>query len=296
MTSPFRVTHRSVGMRSLHGLQNNLDRVGKLQEQLSSGKQVSRPSDSPTAAVASLRFRSEMRTHEQYTRNADDGLGWLGTIDTALTGSLSTVRRARDLTLQGMSTGNSSPDARLAIATEIEQLREHLIAIGNTTYLDRPVFAGTTPGERAYDDTGAYVGDHNAIARTVGDGVQVRVDITGPEVFGTGRDQLFSVLSDIADKLRTDPGGLGADLNRLDAAMRSVQNRLADVGTRYSRVEQARVTADNRILTLTSDLSGVEDIDLPKTIVEMQMQQAAYQAALGATKHVVQPSLIDFLR
>ncbi len=296
MTNPFRVTHRSVGMRALQGLQNNLDRVGRLQEQLSSGKQISRPSDSPTATVASMRFRSELRNHEQYTRNADDGLGWLGTIDSALTGSLASVRRARDLTLTGMSTGSSSQEGREAMAAEIEQLRQHLISVSNTTYLDRPVFGGTTPGQQAYDADGSYVGDANQVTRTVGDGVQVRVDVSGPEVFGTGSNQLFTVLSDIASNLRTNPAALSGDLARLDSVMGTVQNRLADVGTRYSRVEQSRNTADHRILTLTSDLSGVEDIDLPRTIVDMQMQQAAYQAALGATKHVVQPSLIDFLR
>jgi flagellar hook-associated protein 3 FlgL len=40
----------------------------------------------------------------------------------------------------------------------------------------------------------------------------------------------------------------------------------------------------------------VEDVDLPKTIMEMQLQQIAYQAALAATARVVQPSLVDFLR
>ncbi len=296
MSNSFRVTHRSVGLRSLQGLQANLDRVGKLQEQLSSGKQVSRPSDAPTSTVAALRFRGDLRTHEQYTRNADDGLGWLGMIDTALTGSLGVIRRARELTLSGASTGNTSQQARESIAAEMAQLREHLIAIGNTTYMDRPVFGGTTPGQRAYDANGTYLGDSNQIARTVGDGVQVRVDITGPEVFGTGDTQLFAVLGDIAKHLKSDAAALSGDLDRLDEALRNVENRLADVGTRFLRVDKARETAENRILTLTSDLSNAEDIDLPKTIVEMQMQQAAYEAALGATKHVVQPSLIDFLR
>jgi flagellar hook-associated protein 3 FlgL len=43
-------------------------------------------------------------------------------------------------------------------------------------------------------------------------------------------------------------------------------------------------------------VSDVEDIDLPKTISDMQLQQVAYQAALAAGAKVVQPSLVDFLR
>jgi flagellar hook-associated protein 3 FlgL len=30
--------------------------------------------------------------------------------------------------------------------------------------------------------------------------------------------------------------------------------------------------------------------------VELQLQEVAYQAALGATAKVIQPSLVDFLR
>ena len=47
---------------------------------------------------------------------------------------------------------------------------------------------------------------------------------------------------------------------------------------------------------MTNSLAEVENIDLPKTIVELQMQEVAYKAALGATARVVQPSLLDFLR
>lgn len=49
-------------------------------------------------------------------------------------------------------------------------------------------------------------------------------------------------------------------------------------------------------MALRGSLAQVENIDLPKTIVELQMQQVAYQAALGATAKVIQPTLLDFLR
>ena len=65
---------------------------------------------------------------------------------------------------------------------------------------------------------------------------------------------------------------------------------------RYNRAEAARQAPDDRVLTLRATLSGVEDIDLPHTIMDLQMQQMAYQTALGATAKALQPSLMDFLR
>jgi flagellar hook-associated protein 3 FlgL len=96
--------------------------------------------------------------------------------------------------------------------------------------------------------------------------------------------------------MRTDPTKLPADLAALDAATNNIQDAVSDVGARYNRVTQLRQTSDDKVLNLKTSLSTVEDIDLPKTITELQMQQVSYQAALGATAKVIQPSLIDFLK
>jgi flagellar hook-associated protein 3 FlgL len=281
----------------LGGLQGNLTRLGRLQEQLATGKQISRPSDSPSATVSALQLRSDIRATQQYSRNADNGLGWLSTADSALTSGLEQVRRVRDLTLQGMSAGTaSSPAGREALAIEIDHIRESLIGLANTRYGDRPVFGGTTAGGSAYSAAGAYIGEAEDVQRTVGAGDRVRVDTPGPATFGTGATQLFTVLADLSQSLRTDPTTLGTGLGNLDTAMKAVQTQLSDVGARYNRLAQMRQTAEDRLLTLRTQLSDVEDIDLPETIMHLQLQETAYKAALGATARTVQPSLLDFLR
>ena len=293
----FRVTERSVATNVLVGLQGNLARLGDIQQQLSSGKQISKPSDSPTGTVAAMQYRADLSTANQYSRNAQDGLGWLGTADTALSNMMGQVQRTRELVLQGMSNGSGgSPDAREAIATELDQIRQASIGLANTKYGDRPIFGGTTSVGQAYDSTGAYLGDTTNIQRTVGDNVKVQVADPGTAVFGTGSTQLFTVMSDISNDIRTNPSALSGDLDRLDAATTTMKAVQSSVGARYNQVTQMQQFADNRVDALTSQLSDVEDIDLPKTISDMQLQQVAYQAALAAGAKVVQPSLVDFLK
>ncbi|SDY80757.1 flagellar hook-associated protein 3 FlgL [Micromonospora pattaloongensis] len=297
MAINLRVTQQSIATRVMTGLQGNLGRIGDLQQQLSSGKILSRPSDSPTGTVSAMQLRGEMRATQQHARNAEDGLGWLNTIDSTLTSVSTQVNRVRDLTLQANSAGASSaPEAREALAVEVENIREALIALANTRYLDRPVFGGTTAGGAAYDANGAYVGDAGRVYRTVGDGTKVRVDANGPEAFGTGPQQLFNVLTSIATNMRENAGSLGGDLDNLDGVISSIRTQLADVGARANRVTNMRQTAEDRLLTLKTQLSDVEDIDLPETIMQLKLQEVAYQAALAATAKVVQPSLMDFLR
>ncbi len=291
-----RVTERSISTSTLNNLQSSLARNAKIQEQLSSGKAISKPSDSPTGTVSAMQMRAENRTVQQYSRNANDGMAWLGTIDTALRTASSQMGRVRDLVLQGMNTGTTTDGSQAALAAEVDNIRESLIGLSNTTYLDRPIFGGNTGGPRAYDGTGGFIGDAGEVTRTVGDGAQVRVNLTGPEVFGAGADNVFNVLASISDRLKNDPAALKDDMVRLDAVTDKVKTGLSTVGARYNRVESMKNAADDRVLTLNSQLSEVEDIDLPATIMEMQLQQTAYQAALSATAKVIQPSLVDFLR
>lgn len=297
MAIQLRVTDGAVSARVLKNLQHNLAKVSDLQEQLSSGKLINRPSDSPTGTVSAMQLRGETRTEQQYLRNTEDGIGWLGTLDQALTSSLTQVGRVRDLMLQGMSAGTGgSVEAREALAVEVDNIRDAMISLGNTRYLDRPVFGGTTAGGLAYNPDGSYAGNGGEVIRTIGTGSSVRVDVPGPDVFGTGANQLFAVLTSVADNLRTNPDALAGDLTRLDQNRNTITTKLADVGARHNRVEHMRDTALDRVLSLRSQLSEVEDIDLPNTIMEMQLQQTAYQAALAASAKVMQPSLLDFLR
>ena len=290
-----RVTQRSISSGSIANLQLNLTRIQRIQEQLSSGKQLNRPSDSPAGTASALRFRSDLRRNEQLTRNADDGIAWLATADGALTDGLSTIGRVRELALRGTNASMGNED-RAAMAAEVDALADHLVGLANTTYLGRPVFGGTTGGATAYSPAGAYTGDNGSVDRTVMEGVAVRVNVTGPEAFGPAGADVFAALRDIAFHLRTDPTQLAGDLTALDDRTLTVKNALAQVGARYHQVEVMRSRTESMGLDATNALAEVESVDLPHTIMELSMQEVAYQAALGATARVVQPSLLDFLR
>ncbi len=292
-----RITQGSIAASSLANLQASLARGAKLQAQLTSGKVISRPSDSPTGTVSSLSLRSQIASQEQFSRNAADGQAWLGTVDSTLQSVNSRLQRVRDLTVQASSTGNMDTPARQAIATEITSLRSELMGLANTNYSGRPVFGGTTAGGTAFDPTSyAYVGDSGQVTRRMDAATTIEVGADGQAVFGTGSGSVFALLDTLANDAVNNPSALSASLTALDGRMSSVLQTLTDVGVRYNRVETAATTADDRALSLGTTLSGVEDIDLPKTILDLQLQSTSYQAALQATAKVLQPSLMDFLR
>src|SRR5829696_4342732 len=114
-----RITQRAVALTSLQGLNRNLDAVGKLQQQLTSGRLINAPSDSPTGTNRAMQTRSEQAVVAQEARNITDAKSWLEQGDSTLQEMLDMTRRVRDLTVQGLNTGASSETSQTAIATEV---------------------------------------------------------------------------------------------------------------------------------------------------------------------------------
>jgi flagellin-like hook-associated protein FlgL len=295
-----RITQRAVALTSMQGLNRNLDAVGKLQQQLTSGRLINTPSDSPTSTNRAMQTRNEQAAVTQQARNISDATSWLEQGDSTLREMLDTTRRVRDLTVQGLNAGASSEASQQALATEVKSLRQGLLSLANTAVQGRPLFGGITPGAQAYDDTGKYVG----LEGTAGTGVDrrlsasetVRVDVSGPKTFGPDGNNLFDVVGKIATHLTDSPADLEADLAALDVVMKQMMTSVADVGARASRVERAGNLNFDRSLELQSQLAETENIDLPNTIMLLNMQKVGYEAALAATAKAISPTLMDYLR
>ena len=299
-----RITHRAVTQTALLGLNSNLSAMTKLQQQLTSGKLISTPSDSPTGTNKALQIRQDQAAVEQFARNISDGQSWLDATDTALTTVINQVHRVRELTGRAANEGTMSAASREAIAVEVDALRDSLLGVANSTINGRPLFGGVTTGSVAYDrDSGDYVGAPPTaggadlgITRRVSNADQVRIDITGVEAFGPQGADLFDVVDGIADHVRNDYSALAGDLEALDVALDRLLSATSSIGARSARMESAGQVNLDMQLTLASQLVDVEDIDLARTIMDLNQSEVGYKAALQATAQVIQPTLVDFLR
>ncbi|WP_024286307.1 flagellar hook-associated protein FlgL [Cellulomonas sp. KRMCY2] len=299
-----RVTHQTIQRSTLGNLQLNLNKMSDLQGRMSGGKIITKPSDDPGGTAQAMALRASQRATEQYARNADDGIAWLSTIDSAVAASVSSLHAARDLTVQGANSGAMGQTSRDAIATAIDGIRDALLSTANTSHLGRSVFAGTSNAGKAFtvtvnpDDTRTYAwtGTPGAsVERRLTSDTTVRADADGSAVFGDGAGSVFALLDSIAADLRSGVQ-VGPRLTEIDTRMTAMLAEIADVGARYGQMELAQSSTQKTLLDLKGQLSAIEDVDLAEIIVEIQTQEVAYQAALGATARVLQPSLLDFLR
>ena len=102
---------------------------------------------------------------------------------------------------------------------------------------------------------------------------------------------------DIAYPVRLLPPLLN-DLGNLGTAEQRdlhVAEGLAGLGGAGERLDAARSRLDGDLLTIRENLSSLEDADLAGAVVNLEMQQAAYEAALAALRSIDFASMASFL-
>jgi flagellar hook-associated protein 3 FlgL len=282
----------------LSDLQNVTEQLAKTQERISSGKQLTQPSDDPFGASRALQLRAELARTQQYERNVDDATSWQSAADSALSNVNDAVQRVRDLLVQGAN-DTTGPEGRQAIANEVNQLIDSIKTEGNTQYAGVYIFSGTAtltqPYQLGANDT--FAGNTKSVNREIGPGIQVPVNQIGSNVIGDSSSGLLSTLRQIVSDLQSgNTAALGnGDLSALDAASDAVTNAQSQVGALTNRL----TSATNRLQQLegnsTKLLSNVEDADMAQTMIDYSTQSAVYQAALKAGANIIQPSLMDFM-
>lgn len=295
----FRVTVGTSTAQSIASIESAAARLATMQNQLSSGKRITAPSDDPTGTVQAMQLRGELARNTQYGSNSNDALAWLSTADGAYKQITAVLQKAQTLVVQGLNTGAADATSNAAIAGQLDGLRSTLVSLANTGYDGRPVFGGTTAGQQAYDSSGTYVGDAGTVTRAIAARTTVGVNSTGPTVFGddTNGTSVFTLLQNLSDALNgTAPPLSGAALDQLDAALSRVSSAQAVEGGMYQQVQQAQATQTSVGTSLTSRLSDIEDVDVASAAVNLAAANTSYQAALQTTAMVGQLSLLNFLQ
>lgn len=281
-------------LRRLH------DRMGSMQlrhDQISSGKRIRRPSDDVRGISRTLSLHGSVRSKQQVERNAADGSTWVNIADSKLQNVVDRLHRAKELALSGAST--ISTGVATSLADEVAAVRQDILSMANSRHQGRGMFAGTAAADAVTYSSGAwtFTGDSNAIGRRIGDDTSVRINVTADDVFGfNSAKDLFTTLDDLEAAIRTgDTAGADTAVAEIDAALELVLGGLSRLGNAGGRIEAARIRNDADVIDLRSELSGIEDVDLAEAITQLQLEQAAYQAAVGALGNVISSSLASFL-
>ena len=90
-----RVTNSMITRSLLSDLNDVTARLVQTQQKLSSGKELTRPSDNPFAVSRAIALRGSLEATRQYQRNTLEAKAWTDTTEVALARITDSVQRAR---------------------------------------------------------------------------------------------------------------------------------------------------------------------------------------------------------
>ncbi len=296
MRATLTTTYRSL----LSNLTQSSTRLEDLRVQAATGKRMTKPSDDPSAIRPVLDARGQIRASDRFLRTMGTAADRLDILDTHMERVENIMVRAKE-TLVYAGNGTLSQEDLATLGQQVQLMKDELLALANANVDGKYLFSGYKEDVRPYPTgtPGEFEGDASAIELEVGPGEKVKVNLTGPEVFGdpgTGKD-MWQLFDDMTAALAAgDSAAALAEMDNLDRAADMARTQRAQAGNLAQRVESAQLNMEDMRIDMKAMLSRYEDADIVETITNMTMQETAFKAALDITSRVSKLSILDYMR
>ena len=284
--------------------------LAKTQEQLSTGKQINKPSDAPDKASLITRLQSEMTRQASYQGNLDAVNIRLKAQETALTNTSDVMYRFKELAVQAANDTLSNAD-RNTISMEMIQLRDQILSMANSQDSNgNYLFAGSRVSQAPFAEDAkgrvVYQGDQSRMMVPVGDNRRMSLNIPGSDAFvrlvrddGKGNPVgvgFFQALADMVDSVKNiDRPNIQRGIKEIDAMQQSISYATARVGTDMNVVDSQGAVLDEITLRLKTTLSDVLDLDYTEAITKMNKDQLALEAAQSSFAKISKLTLFSYI-
>lgn len=330
-----RITNQMMSKSFLRDLGRNQNNMKKLNDQLTSGKEIRRPSDNPFKVARSMQLHRDILSNTQYNENIKDTTNWLDTTDTALEQLGNSLQRFRELMVSAGNAGYGT-DEKKAIKDEMNEKVNEITQILNSNFDGKYIFGGTKGNSKPVGSTKDITTGNNNMYLSGKDGevldlndtdemVQNQINMIGSKltvevsqgvtmdynVSATDlllfkdkdgkeintMDLLKDIINNVASDDTTESSKVtGENLSEMDEVISNLLKIRAEVGAKQNRMESAGSQNEEQNFNLKDILSQTEDIDFAEKTIEATVAQSVYMASLQVSAKVIQPSLLDFLR
>ncbi|MBQ8633745.1 MAG: flagellar hook-associated protein FlgL [Lachnospiraceae bacterium] len=254
-----RITNKMMTNNALYNINNNKNLLSNLEQQYSSGKKITKPSDDPIVAVRALKFRTNLaELNQYYEKNIPDALAWMDVTESALNTVNGIITSMNTYCNQGANDYPTAED-RNAIATNLEQLKGQLYQEGNTNYAGRYVFSG-------------YKTDTSLVFNEAT--TNLKYEITEP-LEAESIDRISKIINEV-DIDKYDPNNLAAWDKTVPSKIETYRMKLSYTNVEDVAIKFSYTTKDGEAVTL----DGTENA-APMIVTKSVLDDGAYEPAAG---------------
>lgn len=181
-----RTTSLLIQQRMLHQLQAQQSDLTRFQEQISSGRRLTVPSDDAPAAIRGMALQRLLEQKAQFKVNLQASQSYLAASEQATASASDLLNEVRGLSLSLADT-TTSPEERDATLQRIDNALQQLVAIGNQQFRGRHLFGGSQSLAAPYERVGnsvAYLGNEQPLGSLVDVNRLFENSVPGSGVFG----------------------------------------------------------------------------------------------------------------
>lgn len=279
----------------MHGSMNlNAERLGKLMQQMATGKRMLLPSDDPISSVRVLRVQREEASLTQYRENMARLSDSLSKQEANLSSMADTMLRVQDLVLWAANLGTHSAEELAAMARELRTLEDSLVSFANVRDEEgRYLFSGTQSDAEAViwnAVTNQYeAGGNDELRRVpVANGVLMEENVTLIRALGPNLQILNDIrqLVEMLENPALDPGDpavaqrIQDTLQTLEEGHRGVTGAITELGGRQNSLTLIRDSNESASLVNQKIEGELSSLDYAKATIDF----TNYQLALEATQ------------
>jgi flagellar hook-associated protein 3 FlgL len=286
-----------------------------LQNEATTGLQVSLPEDNPAVMDQVLNLQSEDSANTQYQNNISQLQASANTASDTLNSLQSLVEQAGEIATQ--AGGITSSTQLSTYATQVGQLIQEALQLANTrdangnyifggTNTANPPFAATTDSSGNVTSV-TYSGNTSVASSEIAPGLTVTAQSLGENNTGSGPDGVFAdsrtganIFSDLISlQQNLASGNTSAITSTVSPALTkdedNVVSQISGNAVLQSTLEAAGNVATQKGTNLATQMSNDTNADLAQTLTKLDQTQTAYQAALESGAMIMQLSLMNFL-
>jgi len=181
-----RVTTAQLFQRTAVDIARQQFEISQVQDQISSGRRINRPSDGPAESARIISLNQAIENIDQFQRNSTFANQRLGLEDATLSSVNNSLLRVRDLALQANS-GSQTTETRTIIRAEVEQRLQELLDFANARDANGNfLFAGSQNRTQPFTQTAtgvAYNGDQNQLSLNISGNRTIVASESGYDIF-----------------------------------------------------------------------------------------------------------------
>ncbi len=293
------------GISKISALQSE---QAKLQQQISTGKRISSPSDDPIAAARALELAHAQGINSKFADTRKTAQTKLNTTESNLA-SVTSLLVATQSTLVGAGNGVLSNTERASIASELNGSLQALVGLANEQDASGNfIYAGFQTGTAPFVATASgatYTGDSNQQLLQVDSQRQMAMNVTGDNVFQANGNDTFKTLSDLVTLLNTPitntatqaafSAGLATAISSLQGSVDNVINVRAATGSKLNELDALDTSGSARDLQYSKSLSDVQDTDYASALSDLSKNQTIMDAAQKSFVEITSLSLFKFM-